>query len=220
MTRLNLKRVTAICIDGRPYSEEVYSKYRSIFNYMNSCIEFSEIIFVGTTDPLCDFIKFHKTNPLSINDYSRICLLELTNYVNSDFCLIFQLDGFALNPELWNDSFYEYDYIGAPWPLSVGWVKEGRQVGNGGFSLRSKKFLNLTSTFTEYEVGNEDGYIFYAYDIIIRAGLKIAPLEIAKRFAIEIPLDESHNISTCFGFHAHDIPNDYLISKLNIFENS
>lgn len=68
--------------------------------------------------------------------YSNFMIKELHRYVQSDFCLVVQSDGFIVNPMAWSDDFLNYDYIGAPW-----WYDD-LNVGNGGFSLRSKKFLN------------------------------------------------------------------------------
>jgi hypothetical protein len=74
-------------------------------------------------------------------DINRICLRLLPRVVATDFNLTVQPDGFAINPQAWDDRFWEYDYIGAPWPWMWGggpyWP--GPIVGNGGFSLRSRK---------------------------------------------------------------------------------
>jgi len=63
-------------------------------------------------------------------------------------CLLVQPDGFVINPDKWDNQFFEYDYIGAPWeqvPHSYldPWGKPHR-VGNGGFSFRSKKLLDVS----------------------------------------------------------------------------
>ena len=54
--------------------------------------------------------------------------------------LIIQHDGFILNHKAWDNEFLNYDYIGAP----VYWMGNKLiEVGNGGFSLRSKKLLKI-----------------------------------------------------------------------------
>ncbi len=84
-----------------------------------------------------------------INEYSRFCLENLHRYVDTEHVLIVQYDGFILNPRLWRDEFLDYDYIGAPWFVADWLVQDftfpkrllgTRIVGNGGFSLRSKKY--------------------------------------------------------------------------------
>src|SRR6185437_5908691 len=57
-------------------------------------------------------------------------------------------------PSSWTDEFLKYDYIGAPW-LVADWSLRDFYfpdhllgtwvVGNGGFSMRSKRFLEVSS---------------------------------------------------------------------------
>jgi hypothetical protein len=202
-SKIDLSRVTAVCVDGRLIDDLTLERYQKILNFMISKINFGSVKFIGTRDPEINGVDFHKTSRLGILDYSKFCLFRLTEYVNTDFCLIFQDDGFIVNPHLWEDSFYNYDYIGSPWPLYMGWPIEGQQVGNGGFSLRSKDLLNFTRTFTEHTTENEDTYIVSdRRESLVNFGLKIAPIEIARLFSVENPIDDKHNINTCFGFHS------------------
>jgi hypothetical protein len=201
--KLNLNRVTAICIDGREISDLLLERYKTILEFMTSSVDFGSIKFIGTRNPSVAGVEFKEIPKMGIIDYSKFCLFKLSDQVETDFCLLFQDDGFVLNPNLWNDLFYNYDYIGSPWPLYMGWPKEGEQVGNGGFSLRSKKLLELTKTFTEHWTQNEDTYIVADKKAsLLDAGLKIAPIEIARLFSVENPIDENHNINTCFGYHS------------------
>lgn len=71
----------------------------------------------------------------------------MTDYVDTDYCLIIHDDGFIVNPHLWTDDFLKYDYIGAPWYLGINrgltWLQDRHNlVGNGGFCIRSKKLMN------------------------------------------------------------------------------
>jgi hypothetical protein len=209
-TKINLTRITPICIDGREIEEEKLERYRSIIKYMISNINFHEIVFIGTRDLGIEGIRFIKINHISIGEYSRFCIKELDNYYSSDFCLVFQDDGFIVNPNLWSNTFYDYDYIGAPWPLYIGWPKEGMQVGNGGFSLRSRKFTQVSSNLPD-TYDNEDTYILITNrNVLNDKEIKIAPVEIARDFAVEVPLDENHSINNCFGFHAKHLLNDSI----------
>lgn len=202
MEKINLKRITAVVIDGRRPDEEIYNNYSLIINYMNKYIEFGAIKLFLCENPNIPGTEFYQVKRMGIADYSKFCILELSDFIDTDFCLIFQDDGFVLNPHLWDEKFYDYDYIGSPWPLYMGWPVEGEQVGNGGFSLRSKSLLELTKTFTDHVTQNEDTFIISAKrDKILKAGLKIAPLEIAKKFSVENQIDQDHSMNTCFGFH-------------------
>ena len=152
---------------------------------MTDNVDFGSIKFIGTRNPSINGVEFKEIPKIGIVDYSKFCLFELSKHVQTDFCLLFQDDGFILNPNLWNECFYDYDYIGSPWPLYMGWPKEGEQVGNGGFSLRSKKLLELTKTFTGHSTQNEDTYIVSDKKAsLVDAGLKIAPIEIARLFSV------------------------------------
>jgi hypothetical protein len=202
MNKIDLKRITAITVDGRSFEEERYSRFRDIVSFMNKNIEFFSIKMFLVEDPNIPGVEFHKIDKMGITDYSRFCLHKLADHIDTDFCLIFQDDGFVLNPDLWTDEFFMYDYIGSPWPLHMGWPEEGRQVGNGGFSLRSKRLLEFTKNLP-HQTENEDTYIVISRrEEVEKAGIKIAPLEIARLFSVENRIDAEHNLKTCFGFHA------------------
>lgn len=84
---------------------------------------------------------------------------ELNKYIETSYVLIIQYDGFILNPDAWTDEFLEYDYIGAPW-----WYTDDCNVGNGGFSLRSKKLLEiLANDDSILETHPEDHHICRTY---------------------------------------------------------
>jgi uncharacterized protein DUF5672 len=105
-----------------------------------------------------------------------------------------QYDGFILNPDCWSADFQRYDYIGARWPFD-----DGRAVGNGGFSLRSKRLLRALQDPQFAPVDPEDMAICRAYRPVLeeRYGIRFAPEEIADRFAFEaVPPD-----GQTFGFH-------------------
>lgn len=138
--------------------------------------------------------------------YSSFVVKQLNSYVDTPFALIIQYDGFILNPDAWRDEYVDYDYIGAPW-----WEEQEYIVGNGGFSLRSKRLLELTQQDdaildpTELDPSDapEDWYLC----VMIRPyleerGMRFAPAELAKQFAFEGG-DEHYGVmwTNQFGFH-------------------
>lgn len=202
--KLDLSRVTAVCIDGRPFDRARNEQYRMILDWMNSTINFAEVKLLMPEDPQIAGSKHVKTEEInSLTDYSNFCLRELYKHVDTEYCLVFQEDGFVINPELWKSEFFDYDYIGAPWPPFEPWPEPGkfdRRVGNGGFSLRSKKLLEFTKDFVADR--NEDIIIASTKrDEIEAAGIRIAPLEVALDFSIETEFVSSQSMHTCFGFH-------------------
>ena len=152
----------------------------------------------------------------SIDAYSRFCLLDLHRYVDTPYALVVQHDGFVLNPAAWQSSFLEYDYIGAP--ILVGdWARERHDVpdsmigslvvGNGGFSLRSKKLLELTAALGQ--AGNfalnepEDWAMCYTERAKLEAaGITFAPVPLAEAFSFEGRTEEYFHYRDSFGFHS------------------
>ena len=85
------------------------------------------------------------------------------------------------------------------------------RVGNGGFSLRSKKFaavckdLNFFNLKDKFSVNHEDIILcHFLYDYMIKKDIKFAPIKLASNFSME---DEKTNnqygydINKVFGFH-------------------
>lgn len=158
----------------------------------------------------------------SMKDYSKFMIYHLNEYINTDFVITIQYDGFIINPDAWRDEFLNYDYIGAPWKWrEQGFVTpfgEHVSVGNGGFSLRSKKLIELpTKVEVPFDVvvmnhfykmfgsvnWNEDGNIcVHNRHIFEENGCKFAPVEVAKYFSYESPLDINQGIIP-FGYHGN-----------------
>lgn len=129
--------------------------------------------------------------------YCEFILKRLASHISTPFALIVQWDGYVLSSAAWRSQFFDYDYIGAIWP----WHTDGMAVGNGGFSLRSKKILALTadSSFTLLDGCNEDELICRVRrrDLERLHGIRIAPSAIANLFAYERRTPEAPT----FGFH-------------------
>ncbi|MFA6601578.1 MAG: DUF5672 family protein [Candidatus Paceibacterota bacterium] len=157
-----------------------------------------------------------KIEPIrSIEAYSEFMITKLNEYVETPHVLIIQHDGFILNPEAWTDDFLKYDYIGAPWLVSEWSSKQfgvprdfiGKHlVGNGGFSLRSKKLTSLcaklasSNAFKVYHP--EDVALGVHYQKLLEDnGIEFAPLSVAKQFSFES--DDTNNVKWDgqFGFH-------------------
>ena len=154
------------------------------------------------------------------NDYNHYVIHDLHNHVNTSHCLLVQPDGFVLFPEKWNNEWLKYDYIGAPWAYAedayIDPFGNHHRVGNGGFSLRSKKFLEVpTKVEVPWETNNSDFYwmpegvvnyhevgnvCVHNRHIFIEQGCKYAPVEVAVRFSQETRVSECDGI-TPFGFH-------------------
>lgn len=147
-------------------------------------------------------------------EYSEFVIRRLAEYVDTPHVLIIQYDGFILNPQAWDDAFLEYDYIGAPQHIRQPFVKwfglpqelVGQWVvGNGGFSLRSKGFVDVCAelaqngTITEFHPEDNRLCITYRSELEAR-GMKYAPRIVAERFSFEGE-DGANQWNGEFGFH-------------------
>jgi hypothetical protein len=141
-----------------------------------------------------------------IGDYNR-AVLGLAEKVRSEFALIVQHDGYALNGNLWSNEFLNYDYIGAPIPFWFHLEPTIRSlVGNGGFSLRSQKFLSACAHAKRwhYLYRNEDVFMTVDNAALLKAqGIQVAPFDVALRFSHEHRTPERPFWSDrqSFGFH-------------------
>lgn len=144
-----------------------------------------------------------KIAPLpSLKDYCDILLKGLWPYVETDYILFVQWDAMVYNANGWDDDFLNYDYIGAPWP----WKEDMHSVGNGGFSLRSRKLLHALRDHRIYLDKNaehgvaEDNYIGIQHKQMLmdEYGIKYPSRKKAQRFAYELG---EYPVEGSMGFH-------------------
>lgn len=119
---------------------------------------------------------------------------DVPKHVQTTHFLTVQWDSWVLNAEAWDPDWLQYDYIGAPWPWH-----EIYRVGNGGFSLRSRKLHeHLSRRRLRYPLQHpEDDTLCRIYRPMLEAeGFRWAPESVARRFAFE------HGpAAPTFGFH-------------------
>ncbi len=116
-------------------------------------------------------------------NYSKFMIKELDKYINTAFVLTIHADGYVVNWNAWDYDWLLYDYIGATWNY-----KDNKNVGNGGFSLRSKKLIRILATDKDIEaIHPEDDTICRYYREYLEQGygIKFAPEHIANKFSIE-----------------------------------
>ncbi|MCX6795145.1 MAG: DUF5672 family protein [Candidatus Falkowbacteria bacterium] len=176
-------------------------------------LEFGAVKILSSLPGANNIVKIPAIN--STAEYSEFVINELHKYVDTTHVLLVQYDGFVLAPEAWKDEFLEYDYIGAPW-LVADWSVEKFDfppelvgqfvVGNGGFSLRSKKLLSLSAELAQAgEILRQDPEdvalgVWYR-GLLENRGIKFAPVTIAKEFSFEGENLENYAWDGQFGFH-------------------
>lgn len=130
----------------------------------------------------------------SARAYSHFLLSGLVDHVDTSHCLVVQWDGHVLDAARWQPRFLDYDYIGASWPQ----FGDGHDVGNGGFSLRSRRLMEACRA-PGFRPGHpEDVAIGRTNRAWLEAmGMRFAPRELADAFAAERAGDPGQS----FGFH-------------------
>jgi hypothetical protein len=132
----------------------------------------------------------------------------------------------VLNGNNFKPEYYDYDYIGAPSHCAFGdghlylkfaWTQATEPVSvvqNGGFSLRSKRFLEACNKHgimhlnsNEIHGWNEDAQLSAILKPVLEGyGYKYCPIDIAKHFSIEyVGLgfhEDDFDFGTLLGHHA------------------
>lgn len=130
----------------------------------------------------------------SSGDYSNFLLSVLADHVETSHCLVVQWDGYVLDARRWRSDFMNYDYIGASWPQ----FGDGHNVGNGGFSLRSRDLMDLCRDPAFQPHHLEDVAIGRINRPWLESrGMQFAPTHLADLFSTE----RSGDLSCSFGFH-------------------
>ena len=180
MDKIHIPRTTLLCVDT--LNHELAA--RALMLSLSGCT-FERALFL--TDRPINVAGVETLQIPTIAgrmDYSKRMLRDLGQYVQSEFVLVIQWDGYVLNPDVWDDGFLEYDYIGACWGYD-----DGKNVGNGGFSLRSRRLLEILGSVKANVIGaeNEDEAICRRLRPWLQDAHEIrdAPEAVADRFSIE-----------------------------------
>ena len=205
--KINLPEVTLVSVACVRVDETILALELS-----SKDINFGSIKLLTHEEIKHDKIECIKIDKLDYIGYNRFIVFDLWKYIDTRFALIAQDDGFVKNPESWRDEFLDYDYIGAPFALPQDDFsmrdRAGNlfRVGNGGFSLRSKRILEIATeknlTWEPFHgFWNEDGFFCANNKHVYESeGMKFAPLDIAKYFSHEAKIPEIEGIVP-FGFH-------------------
>ena len=156
--------------------------------------------------------------PGSVPSMSADCNANLARWFETEHCLVVQNDGFPIQSGL--EAFLaRFDYIGAPyvrrtWKTRLTGLWPRHAVGNGGFSLRTRRICEAASArwprFTWIPEDNrflrEDAFFCLTLPLLsrrYRKSVSIAPLSEASRFSYDslygIPPE-----APPFGFHGSE----------------
>jgi Protein of unknown function (DUF5672) len=192
-TPLPLPNVTLACVDTRTPALALAAIARC-----RAQIAFGDVLLF--TDPALvpsppAGLRIVPTTVDSVPAYSHFMLRGLLPHVHGTHVLVVQWDGYVLDAAQWDPRFLDHDYIGAP----LRGEPAERAVGNGGFSLRSRRLLQALQDPSLAERHPEDLCICHDHRARLERehGIRFAPLDVAARFSYErVPPS-----GPTFGFH-------------------
>ncbi len=187
--RLRLDGVSLLCVETRRPHLAVLAMERCLRG-----IDFGECLLLSPL-PVAPHPRIrHVAIPGfdGIAGYSEFMVRRLGGYFSRGHALVVQWDGFVTDPTRWDPRFLDCDYIGAPWPGPAG------GVGNGGFSLRSRRLVDALARIDVPAPHPEDVAICVRHrGELERQGVRFAPPALARRFSWEAVEPET----PAFGFH-------------------
>jgi hypothetical protein len=204
---LKLPDVTLVCVETREHELARLA--------VEDCVrrvEFGDVL-VLTDRPLDFFSLTYFCDPriITVQDWpekvgwSRSWWFDVPPLLKTANTLNIQWDSWVWQPEMWRDEFLKYDYVGAPW-----WYEDGKNVGNGGFCLRSTALSRyIADRRQKYpcDTAVDDDLLCRKYRAGLEgAGFVWAPEWIARDFSYEGCGPPGHPNTAPptkhFGFHA------------------
>lgn len=185
-----------------------------------SGIKFGSVVQICTQSPKDSQFPYVLVPESNWHEGQRFQSYLIDHFFDTEFVLHVETDGYPVNFEKWDNKFLEYDYLGAPWPTQY---TQNNRVGNGGCSLRSKRFTRLCSDYrNEYVHGMSSDIWFCQYMYSdFKKKIRYGDLETAIRFSFELPVPEfpEWTWKDSFGFHGrfeHSIePLQKIYDKIN-----
>ncbi len=186
---VDLGDVSLVCVETRRIGLALYA--------LQQCLrqaKFKECLLLSPSAPaLPDGIRHEPIGDISsVAAYSDFIIRDLPRYFSGGHVLIVQWDGFILDARCWDPHFLGFDYIGAPW------LDPARTVGNGGFSLRSRRLWDALREINPVSTHPEDACICIEQRSALQSrGIRFAPTGLAETYAWEAPEPPW----ATFGFH-------------------
>ncbi|MBI1284066.1 MAG: tetratricopeptide repeat protein [Thiobacillus sp.] len=190
-TRIKAANTTLCLIDTQTHALAARAMRLSL-----TAMDFADAVFISDSAADTGGARHVAIAPLvGRAAYSRFVMKELLRHVETEHVLLIQWDGYVVHPDAWRDDFLEHDYIGARW----GFHKDAHCVGNGGFSLRSRRLLEALQDPAIDRYEPEDELICRHYRPLLesRYGTRFAPPEVADRFSFETTYPPGKTL----GFH-------------------
>ncbi len=191
-SRLSLPQVTVFAVTSINVAATLRALEVSLASIDFAACKLLTDADIRSADPRIEIVQIPRIG--SSEQYSRFLLHSLADHFDTSHCLVMQWDGHVLDPQAWDAAFLGYDYIGASWPQ----FDDGFDVGNGGFSLRSRRLVELCRDPGFIAKHPEDTAIGRTNRAWLEEqGVRFAPRAVADRFAAE----RTNELTGCFGYH-------------------
>lgn len=193
---INLPTVTVVAVTTKDYGPTISALLKTL-EHINP----KQVLYFSDIEPvqLDSRIKHVLIDRFrSVEDYNHFIFKRLGGYLDSGHVLVVQHDGYVVDGSAWREEFLLYDYIGAPWTYT-----DGRNVGNGGFSLRSVRLHKLLQEDQfEYTSPEDEKICRYYRQTLEHRGMIFAPDVVAHKFSYEM----HPPTQPTFGFHNYFHP--------------
>jgi hypothetical protein len=130
-------------------------------------------------------------------EHSQFVVRRLAAHIRTSHALLTRWDAGVVHPAAWTDEFLVHDFVGAPF-ADADARPPGHAVGQGAFSLRSRRFLRAGTDPRLAEEHPDDEVLCDRRRAWLQQahGISYAPPALARRFvADDEPLEDWH-----FGF--------------------
>ncbi len=188
--RPRLDDVTLCCIDTLHHEAALHAIRQS-----RAACDFGAVLFLTDRDIRESGVEIVQIEMIGrVEDYSRVIMRDLVAHIRTSHVLVIQWDGYIVDGRMWDPDFLAFDYIGAVWPFH----DDNHRVGNGGFSLRSRRLMEALLSPEFPPLHPEDNAICRIYRPALQAlGFRFADEATAARFSVEVGQQERPT----FGFH-------------------
>ncbi len=212
---IDLPDVTLVCVDTRTPERALQAIAQSTAGLrFAQVLLFTERLRLTAAAPA--EVKLVELTLDSVAAYSQFMLRGLLRHIGTSHLLVVQWDGYVLDPTCWEADFLSYDYIGALFRDHAG----PHSVGNGGFSLRSRRLLQALHDPAMVISHPEDSCICQVNRQRLQAqhGIYFAPPEVAARFAFErvAPTGPTFGFHGLFNFHCVMAPDQLRLWLMDL----
>lgn len=162
------------------------------------------------------WVRHVPVQPFGAMPYNVFMLHALYRFIDTDYALVVQDDGWVVSGRHWRQAYFDCDYVGAP--VSPAPDVDAEPILGGAFSLRSQRLMRAPAALglptaippphphCASDVPPEDAWLCIGARQVLEAhGVRFATLDLARSFAIEhadAMLHDGYPLRTIVGHHS------------------